>query len=112
MIKELNLLIAILILQGHMCNANNQSLHIFTVTVFFLLVLHLQNNNAVYSKHLESFLLNKYKTVIWVCHDLVRTKMDSRQRKKRLKMSQGISSSSYILFLLLNPLKGGIIVIS
>lgn len=44
------------------------------------------------------FLLQKHILFLWVCHDLVKTKMDSRQRKKKIQNVKGITSSTLSSF--------------
>lgn len=55
MIKDLNLLIATHILQGHKCNASKLPLHILSLCVFphpnLYHFKHLQKHKAVYSQH-------------------------------------------------------------
>lgn len=63
-IKELNLLIATHILQGHKCNAHNQPLHTVTVTVFLFFLSSLTSPKTIklFIHNIFGFFsLKKYK---------------------------------------------------
>lgn len=79
--------------KGHKCNGNLVSLLTLIFKSFAI------SQKRVYSQHFVFFSL-KYKCwyiYIWVCHDLVKTKMVSRQRRKKKvqNVTEGITSSTF-----------------
>lgn len=53
--------------------------HTFSLCVRFCLIHHLQKSCLFTFDYFHLILTN----MIWVCHDLVKTKMDSRQKEKK-----------------------------